>query len=209
MSGKEAGDGRGVARRLSKKEINACPMTKWQGPVHVIRTAGELADAVRHLAKETLLGLDTETRPAFKKGESYPPSLLQLAGEQEVFIFQLQYLGLPKPLRRLLAQPDITKAGVALTYDIRELQGLAPFQPARCVDLDRMAREAGLRNQGLRGLAAVLLGLRISKAAQTSNWAQSTLTPMQIRYAATDAWLGRTLFQKLLQIKNSGDSAGS
>ncbi|MDP2799400.1 MAG: 3'-5' exonuclease [Deltaproteobacteria bacterium] len=209
MSGKEAGVGRGVARRLTKKEINDCPMTKWRGPVHVIRTAGELADAVRHLAKETLLGLDTETRPAFKKGESYPPSLLQLAGEQEVFIFQLQYLGLPKPLRRLLAQPEITKAGVALTYDIRELQELAPFQPARCVDLDRMAREAGLLNQGLRGLAAVLLGLRISKAAQTSNWAQRTLTPMQIRYAATDAWLGRTLFQKLLQIRDSGDSAGS
>ncbi|MDD5450639.1 MAG: 3'-5' exonuclease domain-containing protein 2 [Desulfovibrionales bacterium] len=209
MSGKEAGDGRGVARRLNKKEINACPMTKWRGPVHVIRTAGELADAVRHLAKETLLGLDTETRPAFKKGESYPPSLLQLAGEQEVFIFQLQYLGLPKPLRRLLAQPEITKAGVALTYDIRELQKLAPFQSARCVDLDRMAREAGLLNQGLRGLAAVLLGLRISKAAQTSNWARSTLTPLQIRYAATDAWLGRILFQKLLQIKDSGDSAGS
>ncbi len=208
MSGREAGNGRGVARRLTKEEINACPMTKWEGPVHVIRSAGEMADAVRQLEKETLLGLDTETRPAFRKGESYPPSLLQLAGEQEVFIFQLQYLGLPKPLRCLLAQPEITKAGVALTYDIRGLQELAPFQPARCVDLGRMAREAGLRNQGLRGLAAVLLGLRISKAAQTSNWARSTLSPVQIRYAATDAWLGRTLFQKLVQIRDSGDSVG-
>ncbi len=201
MSGKEAVDGRRFPQRLTKNEINACPITKWQGPVHVIRTAGELADAVRHLAKETLLGFDTETRPAFKKGESYPPSLLQLAGGQEVFIFQLQHLGLPKPLRSLLAQPEITKAGVALTYDLRELQQLAPFHPARCVDLGSMAKEAGLQNQGLRGLAAVLLGLRISKAAQTSNWARSTLTPLQILYAATDAWLSRALYQKLLQVR--------
>lgn len=209
MIGRAAVNDRGFVRRLTKQEINNCPLTKWQGPVHVIRTAGELAEAVRHLTKEALLGFDTETRPAFNKGESYPPSLLQLAGEQEVFIFQLKHLGLPEPLRGLLGQPEVIKAGVAPAYDLKKLQELAPFQPARFVDLGTMAKKAGLQNQGLRGLAAVLLGLRISKAAQTSNWAQNSLTPLQIQYAATDAWLGRTLYQRLLQLKGQGNSPGN
>jgi len=46
-------------------------------------------------------------------------------------------------------------------------------------------------------LAALLLGFRVSKGSQTSNWAQRTLTRTQIEYAATDAWVGRELYHKL------------
>jgi ribonuclease D len=187
----------GFDRRLSKSEINACPMQGWTGPVQVVRTAPELEAAMEQLAGQTLLGFDTETRPAYQKGESYPPSLLQLAGDHEVFIFQLKALGLAKSLRQLLADPAIIKAGVGLAYDIRELQKLAPFQAAGFVDLGDVAKKAAIKNHGLRGLAAVLLGFRISKGAQTSNWARDILTPQQIHYAATDAWVGRRLYQAL------------
>jgi ribonuclease D len=186
-------------RRITKDEINACPLVRWNGPVQVIGTAEALAGAVERLAAERLLGFDTETRPAFRKGESHPPALLQLAGETEVFIFQLRHLGLPAPLRALLADPGIVKAGVAPAHDLRELQQLAPFEPAGFADLGRLAKQAGLQNHGLRGMAAVLLGCRIAKGAQTSNWAQDKLTPMQIQYAATDAWLGRELYRLLQQ----------
>lgn len=189
----------GFTRRMDKEEINACPMAQWDGPVSVVRTAAELAVAMSKLAGQTLLGFDTETRPAYSVGESYLPSLLQLASETEVFIFQLKPLGLAQPLRELLADPAIIKAGVSLAYDIRELKKLADFQAAGFVDLGDLAKRTGIKNHGLRGLAAVVLGFRISKGAQTSNWASAVLAPHQIQYAATDAWVGRQLYLAMRQ----------
>lgn len=187
----------GFDRRMSKDEINACPIARWTGPVHVVRSKDELAAAMDRLAGDSLLGFDTETRSAHTKGESYPPSILQLAGEAEVFIFQLKYLGLARSLRRILEDTAIIKAGVGLDYDLRELRKLSPFMPAGFVDLGVRARKAGLKNLGLRGLSAVLLGFRISKGIKVSNWAKDELSPRQIQYAATDAWVGRSLYLAL------------
>jgi len=186
--------------RMSKNEINECPLDYWNGPVSVVRNKEELQQAMAKLTGETILGFDTETRPAYKKGESYPPSLLQIASSDEAFIFQLNLLGFPKVLRDILANPEIIKAGVSLDYDIRELNKLSSFNAAGFVDLGNRAKKAGIQNHGLRGLAAVCLGFRISKGAQTSNWAKKTLTPQQIRYAATDAWVGRNIY---LALENS------
>ena len=187
----------GFAQRMTKEEINACPIRRWEGAVRVVRTPEELSRAVRALAGETILGFDTETRPAYHKGESYLPSLLQLAGKKEVFLFQLKPLGLPAPLREILADPKVVKAGVSLAYDLQELHKLAPFKPAGFVDLGTLAKKGEIKNHGLRGLAAVLLCFRIAKGAQTSNWARDVLAPAQIQYAATDAWVGRELYLKL------------
>ena len=103
----------GFDQRMSKDEINGCPIKRWTGPISVVRNRDQLTAAIRKLAGHTLLGFDTETRPAYKKGESYLPSLLQLAGDNEVFIFQLKHLGLAKPLREILADAAIIKAGVS------------------------------------------------------------------------------------------------
>ncbi len=189
----------GFDRRMSKDEINNCPIKRWEGPVSVIRTGEEMGKAMDKLAGHTLLGFDTETRPAYTKGESYLPSLLQLANEKEVFIFQLNHLGLVPPLCDLLSDPAVTKAGVSLDYDIRELKKLSSFKAGGFEDLGDIAKQAGIKNHGLRGLAAVLLGFRIGKGAQTSNWAKDVLTPQQIQYAATDAWVGRKLHLALEQ----------
>lgn len=182
---------------MSKDEINCLPMERWTGAVRVVKTRDELDAAADRLAGHTLLGFDTETRPAYEKGESYPPSLLQLACKNEVFIFQLKGLGLARPLREILADPAIVKAGVGLDYDIRELKKLSHFKAAGFMDLGNIAKKADIKNHGLRGLAAVLLGFRISKGAQTSNWARKVLTQQQIQYAATDAWVGRMLYLAL------------
>ncbi|MEW6595079.1 MAG: 3'-5' exonuclease [Thermodesulfobacteriota bacterium] len=189
----------GFDRRMTKEEINACPMGQWTGPVQVVRTHAELAAAMEQLAGQTLLGFDTETRPAYSAGESYLPSLLQLASKEEVFLFQLKPLGLARPLCDILADPGIIKAGVSLNDDIRALQQLAPFTAAGFVDVGLLAKQAEIKNHGLRGMAAVLLGFRVAKGAQTSNWARDVLTPQQIRYAATDAWVGRELYLAMAQ----------
>ncbi len=184
----------GFDRRMSKDEINGCPIKRWNGRTSVIRNKNDLVTAVDRLAGHNLLGFDTETRPAYTKGENYLPSILQLASNDEVFIFQLKHLGLARPLREILSDSAIIKAGVSLDFDIRELKKLSPFKAAGFRDLGDLARKAGIKNHGLRGLAAVFLGIRLSKGAQTSNWSKDVLTRQQIQYAATDAWVGRRLY---------------
>lgn len=186
--------------RMTKEQINAHPMGRYQGHIHLIRTPEQVEQAVGDLEKEKTLGFDTETRPTFRAGQSHPPAVLQLVGEQAAYVFQLRYCGLPPALLRLLADPAVIKAGVALDRDVRELNTLAPFTPAGFVDVGELARQAGCMHQGLRGLATLLLGFRISKNAQTSNWARETLTRTQLEYAATDAWVGRELYLKLQQL---------
>ena len=184
--------------RISHEEINSLPLKGYEGEITVVRDRQDLASAMTSLRREELLGFDTETRPSFWKGTKFPPALIQLAGEERVFIFQLKHMGLPEELRALLADPAIIKAGVALNYDLTELQQLAHFQPAAFVDLGDLAREKGLKNHGLRGLAAVLLGFRIAKGStRKSNWENDVLSPVQVRYAATDAWVGRELYLEL------------
>jgi ribonuclease D len=195
QSGKED-----MIARISKEEINQLPLGRWEGPVRLVRTAGEVERVAECLARSCLLGFDTETRPAFRKGQKYSPSLLQLATEEDVFVFQLRQTGLPESLLAVLRESNIIKAGVALDFDLRSLQELQWFEPGGFVGLARMARRLGIRNHGLRGLAALVCGIRISKSERTTNWANPDLTQQQIRYAATDAWIGREIYRRLQAI---------
>ncbi len=196
--------GPGFDRRMTKEEINQVPVRKWQGAIQVVSTPEAVDDVLGHLGREKVLGFDTETRPAFKKGQKYLPTLLQLATAECVYVFQLQFTGLGSGLCAVLSDPVTIKAGVSLKYDLKELQQLAGFSPAGFTGLGRLAKTRGIKNQGLRGLAAVVLGIRITKSAQTSNWARDRLTEAQIRYAATDAWIGRELYLRLLQLPSVG-----
>lgn len=187
-----------LSHRMSDEEINSLPSRSYEGEVKVVRDLSALREAVTSLRREEILGFDTETRPSFWKGRKYPPALLQLAGKDAVFIFQIKQTGLPEELCALLSDPNIIKAGVALKQDVKELRHLTPFTPAGFFDLGEYAKKLGLKNHGLRGLAGVLLGFRIPKGGtRTSNWATESLSPAQIRYAATDAWVGRELYLKL------------
>ncbi|MBN1268606.1 MAG: 3'-5' exonuclease domain-containing protein 2 [Kiritimatiellae bacterium] len=185
--------------RLGREEINRLPVRRYEGPVRVVRTAAEAVEAAALLRRDQVLGFDTETRPSFRKGEAYPPALVQLAGRGVVCIFQLRHVEFPEPLSELLSAPDVVKAGVALGRDVAELKQVRAFTEGGFVDLGNMARRLGIQNHGLRGLAAVLLGFRITKRAQKSNWARDDLTPAQIQYAATDAWVSREIYLKLLE----------
>ncbi len=185
------------SKKISKEAINDLPLARWQGPVRVIATAEEARLAAQQCQSEHLLGFDTETRPAFRKGQKFMPSLLQLATSEAVLLFQVQACGLVPPLLEILTDAAIIKAGVAPSFDLHSLQELAPFSPAGFVDLSTMARQRAIKNHGLRGLAALVCGVRISKSARTSNWANPQLSPQQIQYAATDAWISREIYLAL------------
>ncbi|MEG1609813.1 MAG: 3'-5' exonuclease, partial [Bilophila sp.] len=149
---------------LSKDEINALPMLSYEGDIVLVQTEGELTRALTLLQNDTVLGFDTESRPSFKKGKSYPTSLIQLAGADIVVLIRLPHAPFTEALTRLLAHPHVVKAGVAIRDDIRSLQRLHPFEPGGLVELADMARHLQIRAQGLRTLTACLMGGRISKA---------------------------------------------
>lgn len=179
---------------LSREDVNALPIRAYEGEICLVRTERELEVALNELWDETVIGFDTETRPTFTRGNVSPPALVQLAGHARVFLVQLPHMPFGEALAALLSTEHIVKAGVAIRDDMRALERLYPFEAGAVADLALMARTRGIKAQGLRTLAAQLLGFRISKSAQCSNWEKSDLTIRQIRYAATDAWVGRELY---------------
>ncbi len=185
---------------ISKAEISALPLRSYTGHIHVVDSDAKMRAAVRALGTEGILGFDTETRPAFKVGESYPPSLIQLAASCSVYIFQLRHINSYEGLAGILADKNVLKAGVAVRDDIIKLGTVFAFKPAGFVELANLRARLGIKNAGLRGLAALLFGFKISKSARTSRWDAPKLSREQIVYAATDAWICREIYFALQAI---------
>ncbi|MDR2503821.1 MAG: 3'-5' exonuclease domain-containing protein 2 [Deltaproteobacteria bacterium] len=185
---------------MSKEEIMLCPLFRYEGKTVLVRTEEDLRAALRELAGERVLGFDTESRPSFKKGTVHAPTLLQLASAEAVYLFQLRRVPFDGHLALLLSDPKIVKAGVAVGRDIISLREMHDFEPAGMVDLGEIAGRHNLAQRGLRGLAACLLGVRISKSQRCSNWSLPDLSPRQIAYAATDAWISRRIYIRALSL---------
>jgi len=184
-------------RRISKAELNELPLIAWEGRIEILDTIKTMEAAVAKLRTQPLLGFDTETRPTFKKGQYYPPALIQLGTADCVYLFRISRTKTFAPLLPLLEDANILKTGVAIKDDVKELQAMEAFEPVGFVEITDLTVKQGIENRGLRALAGLLLGGRISKAAQVSNWARRELDPKQIRYAATDAWISRELYLKV------------
>jgi len=182
-----------VPRSISREDLNELPIRPYEGRVCVVATPADLEEARADLTEERLVGLDTETRPAFRKGESHPPALVQVATARAVWLFQLRRTECFPVLAALLSDARCVKAGVSLKDDLRALKTLFPFEEQNVLDLGHTARRAGLQQTGVRNLAGIFLGLRIPKGAKTTNWAVRELSSAQIAYAATDAWACREL----------------
>ena len=184
---------------LSKSEINDLPIRKWEGKINLIDSDERVVDAILQLQNEHVIGFDVETRPAFKKGVSYRPALIQMAGTGYVNLFQLMRLSDYDALINLMSDQRILKVGVGLANDVQHLQSVFPFQPQQMLDLSEVTRRVGIESYGLRSLSAHFLGFRISKRAQCSNWESKELKPFQISYAATDAWVSREIYLVMQQ----------
>ena len=170
------------------------PIRRFEGEIHVVETEDDLARAAADILRESVVGLDTETRPSFAKGESHLPCLVQAATERAAYLFPLRVTQCHALLIDLLESADIVKAGVALAYDLRSLAQVFPFTQTNILDLGTVARRGGYEQTGLRNLAGIFLDFRIPKGTRTSNWAARQLTQQQIAYAATDAWACRELY---------------
>ena len=181
--------------KLSKNEINALPLIQYEGDIEILTSKDNIQAAINNLKNYDLIGFDTETKPTFVKGPLNPPSIMQLACDDKVYIFQFDNDEIFKQLSSILSNKNITKCGVSVYRDLIELMYLSPFDPISFVDLGNVARENEIPHHGLRGLVAMFLEHRISKGSQTSDWSKISLSDSQISYAATDAWVSLELFK--------------
>lgn len=184
--------------RVEKEFIETLPVRQWDGPIELIENERDAERAIQFLYKERVLGFDTETRPSHTRGITYLPSVLQLAGEDRIFVFRLDVCGGVPLTFPLLCHPRKAKVGVAVRDDVRHLQTRAPFDAPGFIDIADFTKKAGVENTGLRALVAHYLGFQMkkSKKIQTSHW-ERELSKEQIKYAANDAWFSRELFLKL------------
>jgi len=183
---------------VNKAEISRCQLVAWDGPVKLLLTDSEMTEAVEEIliSGETHLGFDTETRPNFRKGGWNPTALVQLATASMVYLFRICMLPGHRfdPLLPIFTNPNIIKTGVSIQDDVKQLQKVHLFQAAGFVDTTTITQKVlRIKNGGLQALTCHFMNSRLSKAAQMSNWAADTLTPHQINYASTDAWISREI----------------
>lgn len=183
---------------ISKEEINELPLGQFEGKIYLIDSADQVEDAVDFLEDQRIIGFDTETKPSFRKGQFNHVSLLQLSTSEQAFIFRLNKIGFPDPLRNLLEKENLVKVGAAVHDDLKGLRKLTDgFFPLSFFDLNDELKKVGFHNVGVRNLCGMVLKIRISKTEQVSNWEAEKLTEKQLRYAATDAWACLEIFNLL------------
>ena len=182
---------------ISNEELNALPLVSFEGKIHVIDRLIEAESAVNWLRSFPVLGFDTETRPSFTKGKMNNVALLQLSTDNEAFLFRLCRMRIPQSLLQLLSNPNVLKIGTAIHGDMDVIKRSVKIKPQGFVDLQEIVPEYHIKNLSLAKMAGIVLGVRISKAQQTSNWENDTLTEAQQRYAATDAWMCYRIYEKL------------
>lgn len=190
----------GIHPAISPEALAALPLRRYEGAVSVVATRTALNEALEDLRGESVVGFDTETRPTFRKGEHHSPALIQMATARAVYLFQLRRVDVIPGVAEVLTDARIVKAGVAVAHDLHELKEVFAFAEKNVVDVGVIARRCGLTQTGVRNLAGIFLGCRVAKGARTSNWAAATLTPAQITYAATDAWIGRELYLRFQEL---------
>lgn len=194
-----------IKRSINKETLNELPKVLFQGQIHVAQTPGEAEKAIEYLKRYTRVGIDSETRPSFSKGRQYKVALLQISSEDHCFLFRLNLTGLTLPVITFLESPDITKVGLSLHDDFTMLHKRAPFQPRACIELQEYVRTFGIEDKSLQKIYGILFNEKISKSQRLSNWEAPELTEPQKRYAATDAWACLNIYNRLQELKKTGD----
>lgn len=182
---------------ITAEELAECELTWFRGEIVIVENMETFHEVFPRLLGSDLLGFDTETRPNFKKGRKNTVSLIQLSNEDIACLFRINKIGIPEDLIRLLSDPSVIKAGVAVHDDIRFLKGVKKFVPEGFIDLQSFVKDYGIQSSGLKKLAAIVLGFRISKRQQVTDWEADQLTEAQQIYAATDAWVCHQIYKKL------------
>ena len=194
-----------IYNKIDKRSISNLPKVLFPGRIVVVTTENDADKAVDFLLAQPILGVDTETRPAFKKGINHKVALLQVATHDICFLFRLNYTGITASILKLLEDTTVPKIGLSLHDDIMSMHRGADFRPGNFIDLQKHVGEIGIEDLSLQKLYANFFGQKISKAQRLSNWEADILTQQQKNYAATDAWACIMLYEELQKLEDTGD----
>lgn len=199
------GDIRQLYEQTPKEIVSTLPRYTFSGRIVVVQGEHEAAEALKCLRRQPIVGFDTETRPAFRRGIHHKVALVQLATDNICFLFRLNHIGFPKALSDFLADASILKVGLSLKDDNLMLTHRdAHYKPGGMIDLQQVAAEMGLKDMSLQKLYANVFGRFLSKKARLSNWEADILTDAQKVYAATDAVTCLQLYRELERLRQSG-----
>lgn len=187
-----------IPLKITKEEVNGLDLGAFPGEIVLVDNDESLEEMEVELFQQKFVGFDTETRPAFRRGVSYDVALLQLSTQKKAYLIRLNETGFIDSAKAILESSNIVKIGAAVRDDIKALKKLDPeFSPDAFFDLNEELKKVGFLNVGVRNLSAMVLGIRISKSEQVSNWEAPFLTEKQLLYAATDAWACLEIFLRL------------
>ena len=184
-------------KKISKKKLQRLPIRFYEGEIDLISSPEMAKIACQEILNCDVIGFDTESKPAFSKGEKYPPSLVQIGTEKKVYIFQLAKINHLQFLKPILENHNIKKVGIAIRDDVLKLKDIENFRCAGFIDISDITKSFGIIHTGLRNLAGIFLKFKISKSSQVTDWSLENLSPKQLIYAATDAWTSRELYLKV------------
>lgn len=194
-----------IYNKFDKKSIAQLPTVTFPGKTVVVMSESEAEKAVHFLLSQDILGVDTETRPSFKKGETHMVSLLQVSTSDVCFLFRLNHIGITPAILRLLENTTVPMVGLSLHDDMLSLHKRVGFTPGNFIDLQDLVGELGIEDLSLQKLYANLFHQKISKRQRLTNWDSDVLNDKQKAYAALDAWACINLYKEILRLKQSGD----
>ena len=186
---------------ITKEQIAELPVEKFMGRIVVVDHEEKIADALNYLSVQQALGFDTETKPAFKRGQVHKVALLQLATREACFLFRLNKIGYPDELEAIMVNPAIRKIGLSLRDDFAAINKRSARKPENFIDLQVFVDKFGIEDNSLQKIYAILFGKKISKSQRLSNWEAPELTPAQQSYAAIDAWACLRIYDHLTNTK--------
>lgn len=194
-----------IYSKFDKSTINTLPLVKFPGKITVVLNEYEAERAVEYLLSCDILGVDTETRPTFRRGQNHKVALLQVSTRNQCFLFRLNHIGLPKSIIRLLSNKTVPMIGLSWHDDLMSLHRRGDFEPGWFIDIQSIIGNLGIKDLSLQKLYANLFGEKISKRQRLTNWEADILTDKQKEYAAIDAWACINLYEEILRLMATGE----
>jgi ribonuclease D len=194
-----------IKEKIDKTEVAEMEVVSFPGRIIVIQTEQEAEKAVEYLLRFPMVGIDTETRPSFKRGIMHKVALLQVSTYDTCFLFRLNMIGMCPPVERLLSHPTLVKVGLSLKDDINMLHRLGDFAGNNFIDLQNIVGQVGIRDMSLQKIYANLFGQKVSKRQRLTNWEADVLDDRQKEYAAIDAWVCLKIYDRIEELKASGE----
>ena len=185
--------------KITKEEVNLLPVVIFEGKITLVDDLSIVDSAIEELRKSKIVGIDTETKPAFIRGTHHKVSLVQISTLDHCFLFRLNKIDFPTALAEFLADDSVRKIGLSLRDDLSGLNKHHNFKPANFIDIQSIAQSYGIMELSLQKIYAILFGKKISKSQRLTNWENPELTELQQRYAATDAWASLQIYLQLMK----------